>query len=515
MRKLALLASVGCVGFANAGGLTERGLHDPLSLLSNVPAGPSYIVPGYSPGTDFLNTSNVVFSAIAVSGNGEYWAAKAIVSGANQIIVSGNRANYASFVGFGRTTGPAPVPQGTINVSSVLGSSLDVTNNGRVGFITTASGGTSTYQSAAYYQSGSFTALLGQGSPIPGYPTLTVGSIDSLSFLPNFPNIAGRIAPTGHNGNVLSMSMLFRNNSVVAAVGGTGLHAPFANSTSPTPLPGDPSAPLVMVEPNSFIMSNDGTNHAYQGYIDGISGLGGPDPVVVMDGDVKIRRGMVIPGGGTVNTFWTGRSVSVSNTSFVCFGKFVDNDHFVYGSDGLLAQTGSQILPHLPGYVWQQPSNGKEFTAVAVNNRGEYAIAGFGNSSTDTDCVIVMRGPKNVIAFQEGQYVDMDSDGYLNDQAWTISQIYGDSMVLDDNLNLTFSAQITAIGNPSPTKSGLFSVRLPIPGDADRSGEVDAVDIDYVISQFGSGDPDADIDGSLEVDAVDIDLVIAAFGRTH
>ena len=55
-------------------------------------------------------------------------------------------------------------------------------------------------------------------------------------------------------------------------------------------------------------------------------------------------------------------------------------------------------------------------------------------------------------------------------------------------------------------------------GDVDRSGEVDAVDIDEVIAQFGevlgspTYDKDADLDGSQEVDAIDIDIAIANFG---
>ena len=58
-------------------------------------------------------------------------------------------------------------------------------------------------------------------------------------------------------------------------------------------------------------------------------------------------------------------------------------------------------------------------------------------------------------------------------------------------------------------------------GDADVSGEVDAVDIDQVIAHFGevsSGGPynrNSDLDGSGEVDAVDIDTAIANFGATN
>ena len=62
--------------------------------------------------------------------------------------------------------------------------------------------------------------------------------------------------------------------------------------------------------------------------------------------------------------------------------------------------------------------------------------------------------------------------------------------------------------------ANLGTVNL-INGDPDRSGEVDAVDIDLVISNFGqTGVPatQGDVDGSGEVDAVDIDVVIANFG---
>lgn len=55
-------------------------------------------------------------------------------------------------------------------------------------------------------------------------------------------------------------------------------------------------------------------------------------------------------------------------------------------------------------------------------------------------------------------------------------------------------------------------------GDTDFSGEVDAVDIDDVIANFGqlwpggTGNIHADVDVSGEVDAIDIDIVIANFG---
>lgn len=68
------------------------------------------------------------------------------------------------------------------------------------------------------------------------------------------------------------------------------------------------------------------------------------------------------------------------------------------------------------------------------------------------------------------------------------------------------------------TSFGFGTVHLTN-GDADHSGEVDAIDIDNVIANFGNvypgpGNVDADVDVSGEVDAVDIDIVIGNFGAT-
>ncbi len=66
------------------------------------------------------------------------------------------------------------------------------------------------------------------------------------------------------------------------------------------------------------------------------------------------------------------------------------------------------------------------------------------------------------------------------------------------------------------TDHGSFEVAANMQnGDVDGSGEVDAADIDLVISNFGQtgvGPTSGDVDLSDEVDAADIDIVIANFG---
>lgn len=89
------------------------------------------------------------------------------------------------------------------------------------------------------------------------------------------------------------------------------------------------------------------------------------------------------------------------------------------------------------------------------------------------------------------------------------------SIVFDGDQFLKKTLNVTAPGGV-PVAIPVGSVNM-VNGDVDASGEVDAVDIDQVIADFGTVYPGGlsannDVDVSGEVDAVDIDIVIANFG---
>jgi len=73
----------------------------------------------------------------------------------------------------------------------------------------------------------------------------------------------------------------------------------------------------------------------------------------------------------------------------------------------------------------------------------------------------------------------------------------------------------------SPAETNRFAATGTITltnGDPDRTGEVDAADIDLVIAHFGQtgvSPANGDVDGSGEVDAADIDICIANFGSVN
>ena len=85
-------------------------------------------------------------------------------------------------------------------------------------------------------------------------------------------------------------------------------------------------------------------------------------------------------------------------------------------------------------------------------------------------------------------------------------------------LKRKFDVTLPAAPNDAPVAIVVPDVNMTN-GDVDGSGEVDAVDIDQVIADFGAlitaetdTQADSDVDISGEVDATDIDIVIANFG---
>lgn len=108
---------------------------------------------------------------------------------------------------------------------------------------------------------------------------------------------------------------------------------------------------------------------------------------------------------------------------------------------------------------------------------------------------VLIQKPYAIIGVGGAYALDPTPDG-----ACTLKFRCRSSLIKSVNVNL----------GPTPIVANVSLVN----GDVDNSGEVDAVDIDLVIADFGSLDgANADVDGSFEVDAVDIDLVIANFGN--
>lgn len=136
-----------------------------------------------------------------------------------------------------------------------------------------------------------------------------------------------------------------------------------------------------------------------------------------------------------------------------------------------------------------------------------------GNTSTEFATFELLSGSTVVETIFN---IPLDSTGHYSFQP-THTGTYSISADVSHWLTKRYPTPVTLNGGANV---GGINITLTN-GDCDWSGEVDAVDIDYVIANFGQiiSDPDfhvnADVDGSGEVDAVDIDIVIANFGAIN
>ncbi len=157
-------------------------------------------------------------------------------------------------------------------------------------------------------------------------------------------------------------------------------------------------------------------------------------------------------------------------------------------------------------------------------NYVEVVRQGTGNVATISGRVILsqfsyVNGMRQVqLSLRQGANVVQSANVFpASNGTWSYSfqtDLTGSYEIVAGSAGFLSQAQPIAI-----TQAGLTNINFTlVNGDADGSGEVDAADIDLVISGFGavSGDgtysPNIDPDNSHEVDAADIDIVIGNFG---
>lgn len=243
---------------------------------------------------------------------------------------------------------------------------------------------------------------------------------------------------------------------------------------------------------------------------------------VVVDGTVVAQQGFALPGSvitTAVDALPTSNAVSMSSMSsrnrhytfrgslvggqdFAAFATVGGSKSFVYEGDPV-AQGSSELWAVIDG--------------TGVNSYNEKVMTG----STDNpdaalgNVIVFNNGYYSKVVLRRGDGVDLNGNG-LADDGYNFYRLNNDNWTFCDNNRLFIAGELRATGATSSVGS-LLVLDLPITGDVDGSGEVDAVDIDQVIAAFGSTTPGIpeDVDGSIEVDAVDIDIVIANFGRVR
>ena len=475
------LAAVGVGALAQANTrtvlLTNR---DNPGVTDQVPSLPSDIFRQPSaPGQD-----GGCFFQIYISPNGTWWGLSAILqgpttSGVNSLF-AGSRDNRSTFRNTFLQGGLAPFPTGVWTNLGAQGFQHAVNESGdNVYRVALTGGATTTAAPESIYRNattGVVSELRKTGDAMPGVAGVTMQSFDAINLLGDGNTLAFRATAFGAGTTNTASAMIIGGSAVGIASGiGAGLNATMdAAASFPTPLAGEPSRKLLTSFANTFRVSPNGSHFVYQG------GLQNTGTTVfnsqIYNGRVIVRQGGAVNGvTDTAASVGAGMAATVNNSGYITRFSLstgvtaIDQTDVVYRNDVIMTRTGDPVATGSTE-LWSDdfPTNTTAqatFSNAVFNNFGETVIAGWTNSGDPfNDEVMVFNDRyKQIVVAREGDAIDLDGNGALDDNAF-IEFFYANHMAVDDNLNVYYRVRLRdntaqAIGQ------AFIRQRLPIQGD--------------------------------------------------
>lgn len=178
----------------------------------------------------------------------------------------------------------------------------------------------------------------------------------------------------------------------------------------------------------------DGSRHIIQG---DLTGNTASDDVVVVDGNIVIQEGSTIGSFASPVDFISNVRME-SNGDWFAEGDNEDNQDWVVRNGQVVAATGDMI-PNSGGLMYSDAEFAGTFFGQAGNNNGDYIIAGLSNADPSKDGALVFYSASNPsldgIVLQQGDAIDLDGNGILDDDAF-IDTFRNDDFFLTDDLKL-------------------------------------------------------------------------------
>lgn len=404
------------VGASTAASQIGSGL--PLVLLSNLPGTPSAAVPGL-PGVEFepgLDTNH--FDRIYGHPNG-HWVMTALAdlpSARDEcLIVNGEVVIQEGM--------PAPWTGGAENCGTI-DTKCSINAMGDVAFATNTSG-TMADDYVATRIGGVWGYGAREGDALPGGSGAVLsGTIDSSVILDS--GAVGYAADklTGTATADVDDDSLVLDSEVLLRMGVTIPGAQLAGN----------GEAIESFDLSDFWVSGDGMNWVVQGDLEGSTSA---DDVVIVNGDVVLQEGSVLPGTGFSEPVDVNGIKGVSMDAAGHWYARGDNDgteqDWVVRDGELLAASGGPIT--LTGTEeWSDAQFAACFLGHVGNGRGDYVIAGMtDNPDTARDAVIFFNSSQEVA--RESDPVDLDGNGILDDGVF-IDSFGDDDLFLNDNREL-------------------------------------------------------------------------------
>jgi len=260
------------------------------------------------------------------------------------------------------------------------------------------------------------------------------------------------------------------------------------------------------------------------------------DRILVVNNDVKIQEGHVIPGSAFASPVASNSPITNTmepNGDWYSYGSNASGDEWAVRNGMVIAATGAEVVAE-SGLLWTTTT----LFAAAGSQTGNYVVGGSISGAdvvTKNDTVLVLNG--TTIIARENDPIDLNNDNLFDGEDYYIQSFIADRLFVTDSwvyvvVRLRNADDARCLSSTSNVDRGQALIRIPIgggsplpccKGDLDGSANVDEGDINEFIGQLVNdvgGDPcplsAADVNNDTVVDGLDIspfvDLILANGG---
>lgn len=183
------------------------------------------------------------------------------------------------------------------------------------------------------------------------------------------------------------------------------------------------------------------------------------DDVLVVDGNVVLQEDSTIAGLASPISSIT-ESYMDSAGNWIARGSNDGGEDWVVMNGSVVAETGGAITSGATE-TWSDAPFAATFFWMASNNNGDYVIGGTtSNADPLADAVLVLNG--TTVLLRQGDAVDLNGDGLLNDDAY-INVFNNDDGFLTDDGFLYFTADLMD-GTGASLGQAFMAFQIPAPG---------------------------------------------------
>jgi len=429
---------------------------------------------------------------------------------ADQVILVGTVGGSFSVVAQEAFT---QLPEG--DIIGIPGDQLGINDAGQWVFSTNTDGATTSDEVVVKWDGTQFVTVAREGNLVPAFPpedNITFGTSSHSTSIQNdgtvsfFSNIAGATTATDSvHFTDDGATILAREGVTVPTSQGNGTTFPYD---------------LFATGTNAVGLSLNASGTSFSAMIDLVTAPTTEDRTNVVDNDVKIQEGFVVPSSGFTSVVSSGdpnMNFMESNGDWFAKGTNVDGQDWVVRNGVVVAATGDELIP-ASGLFWGDASLADTFISAAGNNNGDYVIGGVFNGPPLANQALVING--TTIVARENDPIDLDNNGVFDDgyfiRSFEANKMFMTNTVIYCVVGIRDANAALCGGTDTDLGDALVSIPIgpAVPacckGDVDGSANVDSGDIvNFVSIMLGNAAGPcpmnaADVNNDTAVDGLDV-----------